>query len=130
MLTIGQVVSGTELGGWLFCLLVVMMLINQAMKMSRSVRGTPPAGELDVRVKVVEGAVQRSEQEIRRVDGKVDQLQKDIVTNGDKRKSEMLSHIDRKHNELREEISSMREGTQDQLNVLIEKVGELKGKVS
>jgi hypothetical protein len=116
---------------WLACAAFATILANQLFKLSKNVKGPgqqPPAGELDARVRIVEGAVNRHEQEIKEVNGAIQRLRDDIVRNGEVRRQAIEGKVEAVRMELKKDISEMRSAMQDQMNNVIEAVGELKGR--
>jgi uncharacterized coiled-coil protein SlyX len=123
-----EVSTPSTLTEWLVCLGFVMWMTLMGFKLSKQFKQQPPAGELDARVRIVEGAVGRHEQEIKEVNGAIRQLRDDIVRNGEVRKAAIERKVEDVRLELKDDISGMRAAMQEQMNTLIEKVGELKGR--
>jgi len=115
----------------LFSLLTVVLMLTYKKTERRDVRLLDEFATIP-ELKRVEGLVKE-------VDGKVEQLSRHIVENGDRRRAAIEGKVEDVRLELKQDIqesrtgteaqlASMREATQKQFNVLIERVGELTGK--
>jgi methyl-accepting chemotaxis protein len=72
---------------------------------------------------------QRLEEKIEAVDHDVRQFRKEVSDNGDRRKTEMLQHIDVKCAGISLEIRKNQDATQEQLNNIHESIGEFRGEL-